>query len=258
MPKILIVDDNEDEVRRPLKRQLGRIHGSDNILEAENGRVALEIIRLGRPDVIILDVMMPIMDGVSACQAIRADQDNIGIYIIMLTGRDGGMPEGLEVGADIYLRKPCDFEELVAVVGKGLEEVKQYKKSMDHQRTLESQVENLNDLHWVFQDIITSLSTGLILCTPNATGGIRYINPAAKELIDRPSQELRDLPVGQLFLETDMGRLLEDILSNAKPHDVPKTLKAMESGSIPVLLSGRIICNTQGKEKWIMLEVRTL
>lgn len=258
MPKILIADDNADEVRYPIKRQLGRIYGHENILEAVNGQIAVEMVTRHHPDVIILDIMMPVMDGIAACQAIRADSDNIGIYIIMLTGRDGGMPEGLAVGADVYLRKPCAFEELIAMVKKGLEEVALYQSSMEKQRTLETQVGNLNESRWAFQDIITSLSTGLILCTPNHMGRIRYMNPAAMQLTNRPAQELRDASVRQLFVDTDIGQLLEEILANAKPLDVPKRLR-MESGKpLPVLLSGRVICNTKGEEKWIMLEVRTL
>ncbi|MBF0181745.1 MAG: response regulator [Magnetococcales bacterium] len=258
MPKILIVDDNAEEVRDPLKRQLGRIHGPENILEAANGQSAVVMVARHHPEVIILDVMMPVMDGIAACRAIRADSDNRGIYIIMLTGRDGGMPEGLEVGADVYLRKPCAFEELQAVVRKGLEEVALHQANLEKQRALETQVGNLSESRWAFQDIITSLSSGLILCAPNRVGRIRYMNPAAVRLTGRPAQELRDVPVGHLFCEEDIGRLLEDILINLKPHDVPKTLR-MEAGKpVPVLLAGRVICDTGGQEKWIMIEMRDL
>ncbi|MBF0310427.1 MAG: response regulator [Magnetococcales bacterium] len=258
MPKILIVDDNDEEIRQPLKRQLGRVYGPDAILEAENGRQAVEMVAKYHPDVVILDVMMPVMDGIDACRAIREDSDNLGLYIIMLTGRDGGMPEGLHVGADVYLRKPCAFDELSAVVGRGLEEVGLFKASMEKQRELENEVSNLNDSRWAFQDIITSLSTGLILCTPNPMGRIRYMNPSALQLSNRSSLELRNAPVGSLFEEADFGQLLEEILANSKPHDVPKTLKMERGRSLPVLVSGRMICDTRGSEKWIMLEIKTL
>ncbi|MBF0154597.1 MAG: response regulator [Magnetococcales bacterium] len=258
MSKILIVDDNAAEVRHPIKRQLGRIHGPENILEAEDGRAAVEMVERHRPDVVILDIMMPVMDGISACQAIRSDGDNLGIYIIMLTGRDGGMPEGLAVGADVYLRKPCAFDELLAVVNRGLEEVALYKASLDKHRTLENQVGHLNESRWAFQDIITSLSVGLILCAPNPWGRIRYMNPAAMQRVGRPASELRDAPVGQLFVETDIGQLLEDILSNAKPRNIPKTLRIHQGKPLPVLLSGGVICDTRGQDKWILLELHTL
>ncbi|MBF0625356.1 MAG: response regulator [Magnetococcales bacterium] len=122
MSKILIVDDNEKEVRRPLVRQLGRTFGPEQILEADNGQVALEVVEREHPMVIVLDVMMPIMDGISACRLIRSKPQFANLFIIMLTGREGGLAEGLEIGADAYLRKPYDIEELTAYVRKGLKQ----------------------------------------------------------------------------------------------------------------------------------------
>nr|CRH07478.1 putative Two-component response regulator [Candidatus Magnetococcus massalia] len=125
MSKILIVDDEPEQIRAPMKRQLRRAFRNRvedlKILEADNGKEALEIIEQEIPDVVILDVMMPVMDGVTACRNIRANPAYSHIYIIMLTGRDGGMAEGLEVGADLYLRKPYDFEILKVSVTKGLQ-----------------------------------------------------------------------------------------------------------------------------------------
>ncbi|MBF0109357.1 MAG: response regulator [Magnetococcales bacterium] len=120
MAKILVVDDNEKEIRRPLVRQMGRVFGPDRILEAENGQQALTIVEREHPMVIVLDVMMPVMDGISTCRLIRSKPQFNGVYIIMLTGREGGLAEGLEIGADAYVRKPYDIEELTAYVRKGM------------------------------------------------------------------------------------------------------------------------------------------
>ncbi|MBF0163481.1 MAG: response regulator [Magnetococcales bacterium] len=125
MSKILIVDDNEREIRRPLVRQLGRVFGSDKILEAENGQQALEVMEREHPMVILLDVMMPVMDGISTCRVLRSKPQFAGIYVIMLTGREGGLAEGLDIGADAYVRKPYDIEELTAFVRKGLKQSKE-------------------------------------------------------------------------------------------------------------------------------------
>lgn len=120
MAKILIVDDNEKEIRRPLARQLGREFGVTNILEAGDGQSALALVEREHPSVILLDVMMPVLDGISVCRRIRSQPRLTGIYIIMLTGREGGLVEGLDVGADVYLRKPYSIDELAAYVRKGL------------------------------------------------------------------------------------------------------------------------------------------
>lgn len=150
MSKILIVDDHVQEIRMPLKRQLGRIFGEDAILEAGNGLEALEQVAAYQPAVIVLDIMMPVMNGLDACKIIRDDLHNVGVYIIMFTGREGGLPEGLEVGADVYLRKPCAMDDLIAVIRKGMNE---YNKTiqMVHERNaamarsgmLETEVEKL-------------------------------------------------------------------------------------------------------------------
>lgn len=142
MSKILIVDDNETEIRCPLVRQLGRVFGSERILEAANGAEALSILRAqsGHVGVIVLDVMMPVMDGIAACRAVRSAVEYDGIYIAMLTGRDGGLPEGLEVGANVYLRKPCEIEELIAVVKKGLAEFEKYRGQMTDRANLEGRL----------------------------------------------------------------------------------------------------------------------
>ncbi|MBF0348492.1 MAG: response regulator [Magnetococcales bacterium] len=135
MSRIVIVDNHETEVRIPLMRQLGRAFGSEEIQVAGNGAEALSLLssRNDPVGVIILDVMMPVMDGIAACRAIRANPNHDGVYIVMLTGRDGGLPEGLGVGADVYLHKPCAIEELIAVVKKGLlESKKQYTLKQEH------------------------------------------------------------------------------------------------------------------------------
>ncbi|MEG3638118.1 response regulator [Magnetococcus sp. PR-3] len=124
MNTVLIVDDEPEQIRAPMKRQIQRAFRKkvDNlsVLEADNGQIGLEMVEEHRPEVIILDVMMPVMDGVTACRNIRANPAFSDLFVIMLTGRDGGMAEGLEVGADLYLRKPYDFEVLEVAVAKGL------------------------------------------------------------------------------------------------------------------------------------------
>jgi CheY-like chemotaxis protein len=142
-PTYSIVDDNAENVRQPLKRQLGRAFGVEAIIEAENGQEALAQVETNRPEVIILDIMMPVMDGLEACKAIREDPDNAGVYIIMFTGRDGGLAEGLETGADIYLRKPCDIEELIAIVGKGLQECEKNRNLLAEKAATESRSQRL-------------------------------------------------------------------------------------------------------------------
>jgi len=110
--KILVVDD-EDHIRRILKFQLEK-HGFKVIL-AENGEVALELIRRESPDLVILDLMMPKIDGFETCRRIRKNFQTSQIPIIMLTAKSE-LPDkikGLQDGANDYLIKPYSNEELL-------------------------------------------------------------------------------------------------------------------------------------------------
>jgi len=118
--KILVVDD-EDHIRRILKFQLDK-HGY-RVVTAENGEVALELVRRESPDLIILDLMMPRMDGFETCRRIRQNFQTAQIPIIMLTAKSD-LPDkikGLQDGANDYLIKPYSNEELLLRVRNVLE-----------------------------------------------------------------------------------------------------------------------------------------
>ena len=109
---ILIVDDEKNIV------QLARLYlGNEgfHVEEAYNGKQALEKARTVNPDLVVLDLMMPEMDGLSVCRELRKTSS---VPVIMLTARDDDVDKivGLEVGADDYLTKPFNPRELVARV----------------------------------------------------------------------------------------------------------------------------------------------
>jgi putative two-component system response regulator len=133
--KILIVDD-EPAGRQTLESIL---EGQDYELEmAENGIQALEKAQQFLPDVILLDVMMPGMDGFEVCQRIRNTPHLAEIPIIMLTALDDrkSLLDGLESGADDYITKPYDRHELRARL-IGITRLNRYKKLVDDRASLE-------------------------------------------------------------------------------------------------------------------------
>ena len=111
--KIVVVDD-EQAVRDSLRRSLS-FNGYD-IAIAEDGEQALDVIEKEQPDLVILDVMMPKMDGLEVCRHLRSHGDDRPILV--LTARDGVSDRvaGLDAGADDYLPKPFALEELRARV----------------------------------------------------------------------------------------------------------------------------------------------
>lgn len=111
--KILIVED-DDNIRELLRLYLER-EGFE-ISEAENGAVGLSTYKAENPDMMLLDVMMPVMDGWQVCKEIRATGATIPIIMITAKGETMDKVSGLELGADDYIVKPLEMREVIARV----------------------------------------------------------------------------------------------------------------------------------------------
>jgi DNA-binding response OmpR family regulator len=109
-PRVLVVEDDED-IAQALQRSL-RMEGYE-VRAAADGRVALEQGRAFAPDLVILDLGLPEVDGLEVARSLRADDD---VPILILTARDAldSRVEGLDAGADDYLVKPFERQELLA------------------------------------------------------------------------------------------------------------------------------------------------
>ncbi len=112
---ILIVDD-ESSIRELVKFNLQKEGYS--IIEADNGLSAVAMAKNDKPDLIVLDLMLPGMDGLEVCRTLKGQQSTTAIPIVMLTAKDEEIDKiiGLELGADDYLTKPFSPRELVARV----------------------------------------------------------------------------------------------------------------------------------------------
>jgi DNA-binding response OmpR family regulator len=118
--KILIIEDNMD-IQKLLKRGLEANHYS--VVEASSGYEGLYKYLRYRPGLIILDVMMPGLDGYEVCREIRREINDLDTPIIMLTakGEDYDRIKGKVIGATMYKAKPFDWEDLLAIVQKYLQ-----------------------------------------------------------------------------------------------------------------------------------------
>lgn len=113
--KLLIVDD-EPHIRLLLEQTLEELEDYDvELLTANNGVNALEVIQREKPNLVFLDVMMPKMNGYEVCQTVKSDASLSDVYIIMLTakGQEFDRDRGKDVGADIYMTKPFDPDEIL-------------------------------------------------------------------------------------------------------------------------------------------------
>jgi DNA-binding response OmpR family regulator len=110
MSKILVIEDEQDIadfVRR------GLIHSGFEVTVAHTGNSGIEAVQGSPPDLVVLDLMLPDIDGIEVCRRLRADT-NVGIVILTARDQVGDRVRGLEAGADDYLPKPFAFEELLA------------------------------------------------------------------------------------------------------------------------------------------------
>ncbi len=114
MKKILIADD-EKLVRDLIKRLFGHVY---KVMEADDGDMAIDIARNSKPDIILMDIMMPQMDGYTACYRLKSDRTTREIPVVMLTAIDHELNVRLsqEIGSQSYIVKPFQPQELVDTV----------------------------------------------------------------------------------------------------------------------------------------------
>jgi DNA-binding response OmpR family regulator len=115
--KLLIVDD-EPHIRMLIEQTLEDLEDEGvELLLAENGEQALQIIEKEKPNLVFLDVMMPKMNGMEVCQKVKKELNLSEVYIILLTakGQEVDRQKGLDMGADRYMTKPFDPDEMLAV-----------------------------------------------------------------------------------------------------------------------------------------------
>ncbi|MDX2240383.1 MAG: two-component system response regulator [Leptolyngbyaceae cyanobacterium bins.302] len=150
-PRVLVVDDHPSS--RMTAVALLSVEGYD-VIEADSGPAALEIVSSGNPDLILLDVMMPGMDGFEVCRCLKQDEQTRLTPIVFVTALDDRRSRlrGIEAGGDDFLTKPFDQLELSARV-RSLIRQKRLNEDLDHAeqvlfsiaRTIESRDPNTGD-----------------------------------------------------------------------------------------------------------------
>ncbi|WP_111706395.1 hybrid sensor histidine kinase/response regulator transcription factor [Lutibacter citreus] len=135
LPVVLVVDDNAD-IRSFVKKGL---KDKFDIYEAENGLRAFELANKLMPNVIVTDILMPVMDGIEFCDKIKTTQETSHIPVIMLTAKtsEEWEIEGLKTGADAYIRKPFDMEVVELKIKNILKHREELRKRFNREITLQ-------------------------------------------------------------------------------------------------------------------------
>lgn len=225
--KILLVDDDIDTLRlvgMMLQRQGYQVQA------ANSGKQALTIIQDELPDLILLDVMMPEMDGYEVARRLRADERTAGIPIIMFTAKSqiDDKVKGFEAGADDYLTKPTQPRELFAHLKAVL------TRSSKSQKPIESPLPKYKG----YQTGIIAAKGGLGVSTLTINLGIKVYQELGNHIIVadfRPGQGSIGLELGYMKAE-GLNRLLQKPAQEISAKDVETELLVHASG-VKLLLS---------------------
>ncbi len=154
-PLLLFVED-QIEVRDYV---LGLLKQDYNVLQAENGKAGFDVAINSLPDLIISDVMMPVMDGIELCKKLKTDWKTSHIPVILLTAKatQQSKLEGLEFGADDYLTKPFDFEELSIRIKNLITQRKHLKEKFSKEISLNAESFTTNNLDKDFIEKINKI-----------------------------------------------------------------------------------------------------
>lgn len=244
--KILIIDDSKVIIRS--LRELLEAQ-SYNIQEAINSKEALKKIKAFNPDLILLDVMLPVINGIKLCKMFKDNPSTRSVPIIMVTGKDSkkDIIKGLEAGADDYITKPFDGQEL-------LSRVRAHLRSKELYEQLEEEKKDLAEILNIMELMTSTLKSNGILYTL-----VKKIADHAK--IDRCSivkignkkdiayviathedPTIKNLPIHldkypeiRLALRTKEPVIIDDVENDPIMKDVRNLLKKVGFGSIMVL-----------------------
>ena len=241
-PTVLVVDDqpiNTKLLQRRLERENMRVTTGANGLEC------LESAKKDRPDLILLDVMMPEMDGIEACKHLKENPETCDIPVIFITARSSqeGKIEGLRLGAVDYITKPIDLEETLARVNT------QLRIRTAHKENLELQ-QRLSDIRRAAA--IGSITQGISHNLNNLLGVVVGYLDLLKHSLGNPESAQRSIG----SMETAIGRmvkLIRELSRIASEEEVPRTECVLDS-----LLSSSLSRFKKEYGKEDLIEVKNL
>ena len=210
---ILLVDDNAD-MREYVHGLLGwRFH----VIQAENGKLALEIAEQKAPDLVLTDVMMPEMDGFALLSALRRNPASRSVPVIMLSARAGeeSRIEGMDAGADDYLTKPFTARELVARVEAQLNLARVRKEAMEQEAALTREIYKAKQFAWEALEHIPE-----IFYTFDSEFRFTYVNAAGIEISSRLGKRLHGERLFSLLPDLK-GTIVEENLNRAMQERIP-------------------------------------
>ena len=172
----ILTADDDPQLLRLVARNL-QLEGYE-VLTASDGKQALEQIEASLPDLVLLDVMMPKMDGFTVCQRVR-EFSTIPVIMVTARGQDQDKVRGLDMGADDYLTKPFSVDELLARVRAVLRRTT-YTSSENNAARADI---TINDLHIDFTQHLVTLAGREVILTPTEYRILSYLAQNAGRVV---------------------------------------------------------------------------
>jgi len=214
--KVLVVEDSKTNVGI----LLGLLHAYD-VMVALDGETALELLACETPDVILLDIVLPGIDGFEVCRRIKQQEVLSAIPILFVTGRtdEASIIRAFDIGGSDYVTKPYRSKELLARVRIQVE----YRRAMDELRTM----------------AVTDALTGLANRRAFFTDGMRLLNEACA----------RTLPLAAMMVDIDHFKRINDQYGHARGDEVLKRV----ADALRAHTGARDLCARVGGEEFALL-----
>jgi PAS domain S-box-containing protein len=198
---VLIVDDNRD-----MREYLCRLLETDyEVLSASNGEEALACVKDRPPDLVLSDIMMPLLDGFGLLRALRENPDTLTLPVILLSARAGeeARVDGLDAGASDYLVKPFTARELLARIGAQLDMTRIRRQAAAREAELRAEAEAVRD---EVSGILESITDAFAVF--DRDWRFSYVNTEAERLLGLPREKLLGANHWTLFEKT-LGTVVE-------------------------------------------------
>jgi two-component system phosphate regulon sensor histidine kinase PhoR len=215
--KVLVVEDKPEMIQILTDYVLGP--QGYIALTALNGEEGLRMALSEEPDLVILDIRMPKMSGLQVLQALREQQCSVPVIVITAYGSEEVVVRALRLGANDYVAKPFELDEMANIIGRVLNESKQEKERARLSQELEKSVKELTNK---IELMLYNIDEGVF--TVDRVLRILTFNPAAEKILGWREEEVIGRPYGEIFKEKDgVSSSQEELLSEAMRKAQPVT-----------------------------------
>ncbi len=262
MPKILIIDDNEDYLS--ILKDVLNVHKPEyTVLLAQSGEEGIKLAQTEKPDVILLDIIMPGMDGYQICSHLKKDDGLKQVPIVFLTGQKTSTEDrikGLESGGDAYLSKPVNSGELIAQIEvmlrikKAEDQLRLDKESLEqkvHQRTgeLENAVNRLKESEQKFRTLYNN-SPDMYASVAPENDSILLCNETLLKKTGYSRKELIGFPVFKIYHEDCLNEVelaFQKFHKTGQVKNRELIIKRKDGSKIDVNLNANAVRDGAGK-----------